>query len=313
MILISSDVNDQSTNDVIDWLKKYKYHFIRINKEDVSEIDLKFGFISIMIGKFSVKLDDISFYWYRKGHIGIKRFINSQMQYHEPYLHNENKVLNEYINYNLSKNSLGDYYNSEPNKLIILDIAQKCGLKIPESFIIDNKKELLEVLHFKKLITKVITASGKFYFNDSLGGLIFTNEVTGEFLKDVPDFFYPSFFQEMVEKKYEIRSFILGKKIWSMAIFSQSEEYTKVDFRKDNNQLFLRRVPVNLPLDIEDKIFKLFKELKLKTGSVDIIVSKRNEYYFLELNPVGQFGMVSFACNYNIEEEITRYLIRNGK
>lgn len=49
--------------------------------------------------------------------------------------------------------------------------------------------------------------------------------------------------------------------------------------------------------------------LKLKNGSIDIIRGVDNNYYFLEVNPVGQFGMVSNPCNYNIEEKFALKLI----
>jgi D-alanine-D-alanine ligase-like ATP-grasp enzyme len=48
--------------------------------------------------------------------------------------------------------------------------------------------------------------------------------------------------------------------------------------------------------------------LKLNTGSIDLIVNTTGEYIFLEVNPVGQFGMVSSPCNYYLEREIARFL-----
>ncbi|MNR06137.1 hypothetical protein D3C85_1222000 [compost metagenome] len=43
----------------------------------------------------------------------------------------------------------------------------------------------------------------------------------------------------------------------------------------------------------------------LNCASFDVIYSSDDaQYYFLDLNPVGQFGMVSTPCNYNLEKEI---------
>ncbi|MDO9254630.1 MAG: hypothetical protein Q7U54_03885 [Bacteroidales bacterium] len=50
------------------------------------------------------------------------------------------------------------------------------------------------------------------------------------------------------------------------------------------------------------------KKLKLNMGSIDIIKSIEGKYYFLEINPVGQYDFVSFHCNYNIHMEIAKYL-----
>ena len=46
----------------------------------------------------------------------------------------------------------------------------------------------------------------------------------------------------------------------------------------------------------------------LKSGSIDMIYSTDNIYYFLEVNPVGQFYQVSFPANYYLEKEIAKTL-----
>ena len=51
-------------------------------------------------------------------------------------------------------------------------------------------------------------------------------------------------------------------------------------------------------------------KLEYKTGSIDLLLDTENNYYFLEINPVGQFGMVSIPCNYNIEKKIAEYLYK---
>lgn len=72
----------------------------------------------------------------------------------------------------------------------------------------------------------------------------------------------------------------------------------KVDFRNYNLKKVKGNVPYQLPLNIQLSLKKLVKELNLKTCSIDMLVSKDEEYYSLEVNPVGQFGMVSKPCNY---------------
>jgi glutathione synthase/RimK-type ligase-like ATP-grasp enzyme len=54
-------------------------------------------------------------------------------------------------------------------------------------------------------------------------------------------------------------------------------------------------------------------KLGLDSGSIDMIVSTEGKYIFLEVNPVGQFGMVSYPCNYYIERDIADYLSQPKK
>jgi len=69
-----------------------------------------------------------------------------------------------------------------------------------------------------------------------------------------------------------------------------------------------RNVPFNLPSNITNQVCKLMKELNLETGSLDIVLTKNKEYYFLEVNPVGQFAQVSMPSNYYIEQYIATQL-----
>lgn len=94
-----------------------------------------------------------------------------------------------------------------------------------------------------------------------------------------------------------------------MAIFSQQSEQTKIDFRKYDPVKPNRCTPYKLPAEIENKIDRLMRRIKINSGSIDMIYSPNGQYYFLEVNPIGQFGMTSFPCNYPIEKRIAQYLI----
>jgi hypothetical protein len=41
-----------------------------------------------------------------------------------------------------------------------------------------------------------------------------------------------------------------------------------------------------------------------------LIYAKDSNYYFLEVNPEGQLGMVSLPCNYYLEKKIAKELIK---
>ena len=138
---------------------------------------------------------------------------------------------------------------------------------------------------------------------------MYTNEVTIDFLDNFKgDIFHPSKFQQLIEKKIEIRLFYLDGKIYSMAIFSQRRDESKVDFRKYDFINPDRYVPFKLPTDIENSLTSLIKSVDLNTCSIDLIKGVDGKFYFLEINPVGQFGMVSKPCNYNLEMEMALFL-----
>lgn len=125
--------------------------------------------------------------------------------------------------------------------------------------------------------------------------------------KNVFNKFYPSLIQKYIDKLFEVRSFVLNDRIFSMAIFSQKQTDANHDYRKGYSNV--RTCSIKLPKEIEIKIIKLLNELKLRSGSIDLIYSKSKEFYFLEVNPSGQFNFLSEACNYNIENEIVKLFL----
>ncbi|MCG8457139.1 MAG: grasp-with-spasm system ATP-grasp peptide maturase, partial [Holophagales bacterium] len=186
------------------------------------------------------------------------------------------------------------------------------GLRVPDTLLTNSKHEMER---FKqkhgRIISKTIgdaccIAAG------SEAYVMFTVELTEELLNRSPEAFFPSLAQEMLEKKYEIRVFYLDGECHAMAIFSQLDSRTAVDFRHYNYSRPNREVPYRLPCEIGARIRALMEKLDLGTGSLDLVRTEGGEYVFLEINPVGQFGMVSYPCNYRLEKKVAESLIRRA-
>jgi glutathione synthase/RimK-type ligase-like ATP-grasp enzyme len=120
----------------------------------------------------------------------------------------------------------------------------------------------------------------------------------------------PTFAQQYVEKKWEIRSFFLNGTFYSMAIFSQQNERTKVDFRNYDDERPNRCLPFKLPIIIEEKLKSLMSILGMNCGSFDIIYTPQKEYIFLEVNPMGQYQWLDRHCNYFIDRHIANQLLQ---
>jgi len=200
------------------------------------------------------------------------------------------------------------------NKMETLLVARRLDIKVPRSIITTSKYEVLEFYKsIGDLITKSINDADLLSYKGEEIDL-YTKVITSNEIEKFPDFFFPTLFQEKIEKEFELRVFFIENNYFAMAIFSQNDETTSVDFRNYNRARPNRYVPFNLPNDLLSKMKKLMKIIGLNTGSIDLVVSKDVEdYYFLEVNPVGQIGMVSNNCNYNIEQTIAKTLIKHDK
>ena len=209
-----------------------------------------------------------------------------------------------------SRKHLGAYQFASANKIESLIKAQSLGINIPHTLVCKNKDELSD---FKEeaIITKGIQESAAFSYinnkddnNKELYGICnYTTEINASNIDNIPDEFQYSKFQEKLNKALELRIFFLVDKFYTMAIFSQNNPKTSVDFRHYDDLFPNRTVPFNLPNDISNKLLKLMGKLNLDTGSIDMIITKEGKYVFLEVNPVGQFGMVSYPCNYYLEKK----------
>lgn len=313
-ILIFSSDFDQSTSDVIEWILNKECFFHRFN--DKIGVNIK----HITIGKqsnvvnftfnnkeFSTK--DIRSFWYRRGvltQVSENIIGDSSLSF---FLGEENNAKVWFLTNELDKKSkINHIKTSDLNKLFQLTLATKCGIKIPSTIVTTNKKELSDFVKSKKLVIAKSVQSTFFAINKSTEYGLLTNIFDNKDLAKTTAIFFSTTFQEQVVKKYELRIFYLDGIFFSMAIFSQNNPKTVVDFRNYDSSSPNRTVPFQLPINIERKLNKLMIKLELKSGSIDMIVNEKDEYIFLEVNPIGQFGMVSNPCNYYIEEMIAKKL-----
>lgn len=255
--------------------------------------------------------EDIIFYNRRMLQFDHENFSNSALTLS---LREEERALKEFYNYKILHKKSVIFFNFienfSNNKLIQLEFAKKNGLVVPFTKIINNKKDLFKIT--KQIITKPIIKS----ITEKKGNSVFinyTSEITKSYFKNCRNDFFPSLVQEKIEKLFEIRSFYINGRFYSMAIFSQANSKTKVDFRSYDKFKQNRCVPFKLPFDIELKLKCLMKDLKLESGSIDIIKNIDNKYVFLEVNPNGEFGLLSETCNYNLEQVIAKRIKQKMK
>jgi len=315
MIILLSIGYERSTDEIVDHFLYNEKKFIRINCETLKDNDvldfnykLNNGTSNTTINGKEIEFESKKIIWYRRlsRRSFIDDFLDKKFDFHNSRLFSQfifkdwEIYLKIFID-RLSKNTLWlDYPYVKENKIDILLLAQKNGLTIPETIITNS----LKGINPKEYITKPLSSTVGFKYGDKFYSTYTT------IVAKVKHKFLPSLLQKKIEKRYEVRTFYLDGECYSMAIFSQNDKQTEVDFRKYNYKKPNRNIPYKLPANMEDNIRKLMNDLGLKTGSIDIIKGKDDMYYFLEVNPVGQFGMTSRPCNYNLEKKIFEKLVQ---
>lgn len=197
------------------------------------------------------------------------------------------------------------------NKVRALRLAGQAGLEIPDTLVTNSRAELLAFIDAHGgVITKPASDGEMFPDEQSRSWATYTAVVTRDEALALPETFFPSLLQARVEKSCELRVFFLEGECWPMAIFSQGDAQTAVDFRVYNLEQPNRTVPYRLPAEVEAAIGRFMAAMGLETGSLDLIRTPDGGHVFLEVNPVGQFAMVSEPCNYPLFRRVAEHLMR---
>lgn len=255
----------------MDWLSYYGEQVVRINENaSISNLTVEINNINhtirFKVGDITVDLTSVKSFWFRRGGIHFQKILikncNSELtQSINTHLENEYETLKEYLVFCLNQiNKLGDYHQGNANKLISLRVAESVGLCIPSTYVSSDKSEILN-FHSKNhnVITKFIQ---DVIFLNPQGMLLrsTTERVSKADITKMDNIFSPSLIQTEIKKKYEIRVFYLQGECYAMAIFSQQDKQTRVDYRNYNHQCPNRMVPYILPRAIELKINRFMKK-----------------------------------------------------
>ncbi len=305
---IISETDDEVTDNVMAWLISNGIDIVRLNYGSVENLF-----------SFNVSPDNIIFQinnsvtdkvWNRRARFNFLDYNKVDSETYN-YLKQENETLIKTIEIYLKENSeyVGSWLKEIENyKLTQLLCAKKNGLVIPETIITNSKEELLSFYNKHK---NIITKDLRYPVNIRNNEIQYTSkgimQVTKEMILSLDDVFAPMLFQKKTEKQFEVRVFFFKEKYYSMAIFSQSNSKTVLDYRNYDESNPNRNVPINLPNNLLQKIKQFTTDYELNSGSFDFIYSTSDEFVFLEVNPQGQLEWLSTNCNYYIEKDISDF------
>lgn len=318
-LLILSVEDDVSTDNVMRWINYLEPNVdvIRLHPNDIyNNCELKSTSIeepiilNLNYGK-RLNTEKINVIWYRKWFTKLpyphenKNNLYQLLQINRN-LEEEFNIFFDFLIYKIENKKSIYWLNKRdyvfPNKLKQLLLAKEIGLKVPHTFLATN---LNENIFSKKIITKNLSNC----LNISSKNSVYCTLTSKVHPKDKNDKYSISLFQEEISKDIEIRVFYLSGKCYALAILSQTNSKTKIDYRNYDYENPNREEYYQLPPFLEKKINLLMKKLNLQTGSLDFILNESGEYIFLEVNPSGQYDIFNL-CNINPDKLIAQHLIK---
>lgn len=189
-------------------------------------------------------------------------------------------------------------------KLFQLSIANKLGLKIPSTLVTNDPKKIKEFIKRKPAIIKPIS-HGLQVTNEKTFS-IYTSTINQNDIQDEKQLFeVPSYIQEKIENKSDIRVTVIDKNIFAVSIKKDNDE--EIDWRKPT--VIKSYSIISLPNEINDKLLKLNNELGLRYSAIDLIQTSDDDYIFLEVNPAGEWVWLERELELEISNKIIKALL----
>lgn len=184
------------------------------------------------------------------------------------------------------------------NKVVQLKLARDLGFLLPPSLITNHDYSAQAFVISKPSIVKPV-ASGKLI--TPVGDFIIQTNIIPPNHPPVQLSHCPSYFQTYVKKDYELRITIVDSQVFAVRIDAGDD----IDWRKSykDNTYY----SVDVPEEIKRKCFSMMKAFNLHFGAFDFIVSN-GDYYFLEVNPNGQWLWLEEELHLGISNAIIQFL-----
>ena len=144
---------------------------------------------------------------------------------------------------------------------------------------------------------------------DDKEAFIYTNIVTDSELIKSNLRLAPVVIQKYLFPKFDIRVTVVGCKLFTVKILRQGKNIDG-DWRRIKKEE-LEYIPIKLPDDISQFCINLVKKLGLVFGAIDLAFANGG-YYFLEVNPTGEWTWLVNTINSPIHKEIA-YLLAQGR
>lgn len=170
-------------------------------------------------------------------------------------------------------------------KINQLILAESVGLEIPDTVITNSAAHVLRLFERNKRVVYKTLSS----FLVPPDRVIFTNEVSQTQILEEQDSIHlaPCIFQGYVEKVYEVRTTVVGDRLFPVRINSQDTPSTRIDWRHDQSRDMYSEG--DLTPRTKSRLLEFHRRAQLLYAAYDFIVRPDGSEVFLESNPGGQW------------------------
>lgn len=196
------------------------------------------------------------------------------------------------------------------HKQLQLQVARELGLIIPRTLTTNDPEAVRAFARATEqgIIVKMLSSFA--IYEKGQEKVVFTNPLTSEDLDQLNGLRYcPMTFQEQIPKALELRTTIVGRRVFTAAVDSQRLQEARHDWRRQGIALLDYWGPYELPEGIESRLLDLIDRFGLNYGAIDLILTPDGRHVFLEINPVGEFFWLELCPGLPISQAIAEVLL----
>lgn len=307
-ILIISSTIDFSTDLICAELSKNSYMYVRLNRDQFDKYKITFNLAE---EKMSIQIENETYnvlnkflkIVYFRAPVFLRTLNNDTYNLDEQLYRSQwSAFIRNLIIFDRAiwMNNPIDTYKAE-NKLLQLKVAKECDFNVPMTLLTNDN--MINISSQSRYICKSLDTA--LFRNQNYEYFTYSNIFYGNEIKDYNLNMAPVFVQELIEPKIDLRITVVGRKIFAVKVIYDDKGLTG-DWRKQKDNLEF--IEIKLPSDIEIKIINLMDTLNLNFAGIDMALTG-DTYYFIEINPTGEWGWLVFESDLKINEEIVQFFI----
>ena len=177
------------------------------------------------------------------------------------------------------------------NKLLQLSVAAQVGLRVPDTLVttIGADARAFFDAHGGRIIIKPLSSGYVETANQKVSALIYTSKVSAADLEDDALLAQcPSLFQREITKNSDVRLTAVDGRLCALAQLPVGS-HTDIDIRRHDVAEINYR-PIEVPVQVRDSLSKFMSTMRLRFGAFDFAIDSNGEWWFLEVNPNGQWA-----------------------
>jgi glutathione synthase/RimK-type ligase-like ATP-grasp enzyme len=183
------------------------------------------------------------------------------------------------------------------NKLFQLSLAARLGLRVPKTLVTRSLEEAQDfwTAHDGKIVVKPLSVGHVETRDGAIEGQILTSAVHAEHLRD-PALLArcPTLLQQRVEKGVDIRVTVVDRQICALSASTPPGTAAPLDIRQDGMSALVYE-SVTLPAEVVEMLLYLCEHMQLRFAAIDLVRSRNDEWFFLEVNPNGQWAWLDLV------------------